>query len=76
MTDQPYTPSLSEVKRDYLRLNPFGSEVFDRMIEAVRAEERERAAQIAESWFPKVDIPHYIRRIAHQIRTQGKEQDR
>ena len=63
-TEQPYTPSLDEVRADYVRdhthgydefqgrytltaMQEFYGEQFDRMIEAVRAEEREKAAEIA-----------------------------
>lgn len=76
---EPYTPSVAEARAEYvtnraLRVPTTVSpaEEFDRMIEAVRAEEREKAARLAESSLdaPKVtgEARHYI---AARIREQG-----
>ena len=83
-----YTPSVDEVRERYIDGFPIDTwvvarnsvgEEFDRMIEAVRAEEREKAAQIVEkgrdAW-ADVYLPTAFDAIARLIREQGKEHDR
>jgi len=84
--DETYTPSRERVKAGYVewRLGRGGKKYpdeyeaeFDRMIEAVRQEERDKAARVAESvktngW----DGLSAKERIAARIREQGKGQDR
>lgn len=81
---QPYTPSDLSVKIAFTYVEDGQSEIltreretaFDRWLaahdEAVRAEEREKAAQIAERM---MRWPYTARDIATVIRAQGKEQD-
>lgn len=79
---EPYTPSLDEARRAWWLSveNPAGNEgesdeSFDRMIDAVRAEEREKAAQIALDYRAFGVHRNDRESIAAQIR-EGKEQDR
>lgn len=61
----------------YVIEGEFVGEDFDRMIEAVRAEEREKAAQIAEEFDPveaALAGRYAGKDIAARIREQGKEQ--
>jgi hypothetical protein len=81
-----YTPSLDEGRNAwieyqteipddgaYLPMSVEEAEAqFDRMIEAVRQEEREKAAQIVER--SGGAYPSILARIAARIRAQGKEQ--
>lgn len=85
-----YTPSLEEVCEDFAHvsgwiIDPKAREIHDarvaafwRMIEAVRQEEREKAAQIADSeghhWSGAP--AHAFFEVADRIREQGKERDR
>ena len=76
-----YTPSLEEVCEDFAHvsgwiIDPKARAIHDarvaafwRMIEAVRQEERERCARIAEG----LGVNSFV---AARIREQGKEQDR
>jgi hypothetical protein len=76
--DQPYTPSLDEARTVYRTAareffdgrDPDGQ--FDRMIEAVRAEERKKAAEIVEG-YRRLDPQEHagMRALADRIR-EGK----
>jgi hypothetical protein len=71
---EPYTPSLDEARSDYQARNARTGRAtwdesgaqFDRMIESVRAEERERAARIADGF-------EYHSRAAGQIAARIRE---
>lgn len=74
-----YTPSLATAREVFIdgAEGEFVGEDFDRMIEAVRAEEREKAAQIAEEFDPveaALAGRYAGKDIAARIREQGKEQ--
>lgn len=74
---EPYTPSLDEIVMGKTHLGDnFWRELSEdevrRGIEAVRQEEREKAAQVVERYWPKftgVNLPNIVR-------AQRKEQDR
>jgi hypothetical protein len=80
-TEQPYTPSLDEVARTWtpeeVAASPVGASRFiQQVIEAVRAEEREKAAQIVRDFGTEHGWPrdHRMAIAADQILTHGKEQ--
>ncbi|WOF23822.1 hypothetical protein N8K70_03840 [Microbacterium betulae] len=95
---EPYTPSVAEMReyvetggepRPWVEVDQaeearerFRAEAFDRMVEAVRQEEREKAARIADGLTEPGRVTSFTaaarddtaRRIAARIRAQGEGQ--
>ena len=78
--DDARTPKPSTVRSAWTKAHPFWATTdveeryaeFDRMIAAVRREEREKAAQIAMSEAgPSAETDAHGRRIAARVRAQG-----
>lgn len=76
---EPYTPSLDEVRAWYVEFwptEPGAGAEFDRMIEAVKAEERERTINEAQDELVRQDaFTERSLRILDGLRAQGRGRD-